>query len=93
MVESGCEDVSQSGWFSLLGPDHASFWPARRYVKAGRVPPALATDLTGPEIKALLSGKTAYVETTAAGGDCVWAMAVTSDMATSTPDLPVMRAS
>jgi hypothetical protein len=32
---------------------------ARRYVKAGRVPPALATDLTGPEIKALLSGKTA----------------------------------
>jgi len=39
---------------------------ARRYVKAGRVPPALATDLTGPEIKALLSGQTAYVETTAA---------------------------
>jgi len=29
MGESGCEDVSQSGWFSLLGPDHASFWPAR----------------------------------------------------------------
>src|SRR5215510_3870787 len=27
------------------------------------------------------------------GGDCVWAMAVISDMVTSTPDLPVMRAS
>ena len=33
---------------------------------AGLIAPALAADLTGPEIKALLSGKSVYVETTAA---------------------------
>lgn len=33
---------------------------------AGVITPALAADLTGPEIKALLSGKTVYLETTAA---------------------------
>jgi hypothetical protein len=33
---------------------------------AGVIAPALAADLTGPEIKALLSGKAVYLETTAA---------------------------
>lgn len=33
---------------------------------AGLMAPVHAADLTGPEIKALLSGKTVYVETTAA---------------------------
>jgi hypothetical protein len=33
---------------------------------AGLIGPALAADLTGAEIKALLSGKTVYLETTAA---------------------------
>ena len=33
---------------------------------AGLIAPALAADLTGPEIKALLSGKSVYVETSAA---------------------------
>jgi hypothetical protein len=33
---------------------------------AGLIAPALAADLTGPEIKALLSGKTVYLEATAA---------------------------
>jgi hypothetical protein len=32
----------------------------------GLIGPALATDLTGPEIKAFLSGNTTYLETTAA---------------------------
>ena len=33
---------------------------------AGIISSALAADMTGPEIKAFLSGKTAYLETTAA---------------------------
>jgi len=33
---------------------------------AGLIGPAFATDMTGPEIKAFLSGKTVYLETTAA---------------------------